>query len=77
MRPEPLSGVGRLLRLLRARAFACPRNGCLARFCARAAFFSLALCFYALAVLMLGIRPDCLRYAVVPRYFVKLNMYLN
>lgn len=24
MRPEPPRGVGRLLRLLRARAFACP-----------------------------------------------------
>lgn len=33
MRPEPLSGVGRLLRLLRARAFACPGN-----VCARATF---------------------------------------
>lgn len=28
MRPEPLSGVGRLLRLLRARVFACPGNVC-------------------------------------------------
>lgn len=49
MRPEPLSGVGRLLRLLRAREM-----------CARRIFVS-ALRFYALAVLMLGIRPDCLR----------------
>lgn len=36
MRPEPLSGVGRLLRLLRARGT-------------------------SMHVLMLGIRPDCLR----------------
>ena len=36
MRPEPLSGVGRLLRFLRARGMCMP-------------------------VLMLGIRPDCLR----------------
>lgn len=28
MRPEPLSGVGRLLRLLHARVFACPGNVC-------------------------------------------------
>ena len=32
-----------------------------ARFCARAMFLRLAPCFYTLAVLMLGIRPDCLR----------------
>lgn len=55
MRPEPLSGVGRLLRLLRARAFACP-----ARSEVRHDFVP-ALRFYTLAVLMLGIRPDCLR----------------
>lgn len=28
MRPEPLSRVGRLLRLLRARVFACPGDVC-------------------------------------------------
>ena len=28
MRPEPLSGVGRLLRLLHARVFACPGKVC-------------------------------------------------
>lgn len=39
MRPEPLSGVGRLLRLLRARESTFP-----ARFCARAVFLRLALC---------------------------------
>lgn len=39
MRPEPLSGVGRLLRLLRALAF---EAGC--AFCARAVFLRLALC---------------------------------
>lgn len=49
MRPEPLSGVGRLLRLLRARGMR-----------ARGTFVP-ALRFYTLAVLMLGIRPDCLR----------------
>lgn len=31
------------------------------RFCARAVFLRLALRFYASAVLMLGIRSDCLR----------------
>ena len=70
MRPATPRGVGRLLRLLRAPAFACPGNvcargrlcpGCSARFCARATFFRLAPCFYARAVLMLGIRLDCLR----------------
>ena len=49
MRPEPLSGVGRLLRLSRARESTCP------------AHFLPALRFYTRAVLMLGIRPDCLR----------------
>ena len=45
MRPEPLSGVGRLLRLLRARVFACPAN-----VCARGAqrVFVPALCFLGL-----------------------------
>lgn len=56
MRPEPLSGVGRLLRLFACSgeympgAFLCPRY-----------VFRLAPCFYTRAVLMLGIRPDCLR----------------
>lgn len=36
-------------------------SGCSVHFCARAVFLRLALCFYARAVLMLGIRPDCLR----------------
>lgn len=45
MRPEPLSGVGRLLRLLRARAFACPGNVC-ARDVLRV--FVPALCFLGL-----------------------------
>ena len=58
MRPEPLSGVGRLLRLSRARAFACPGTFVLGMF---GALFVLALWFFAWAVLMLGIRPDCLR----------------
>ena len=49
MRPEPLSGVGRLLRLLRARENVNPAR------------FVPALRFYAIAVLMLGIHPDCLR----------------
>jgi len=49
MRPEPLSGVGCLLRLLRARENVNPAR------------FVPALRFYALAVLMLGIRSDCLR----------------
>lgn len=45
MRPEPLSGVGRLLRLLRARAFACPaRSEVRHDFCARAVCLRLALC---------------------------------
>lgn len=47
MRPEPLSGVGRLLRLSRAwgtRAGEHLCSGCPARFCARAAFLRLALC---------------------------------
>ena len=61
MRPEPLSGGGAPPAPFACSGNACPRNGCPARFCARAAFFRLALCFYALAVLMLGIRPDCLR----------------
>lgn len=52
MRPEPLSGVGRLLRLLRARAFACPGN---------VRVRGSQRDFYASAVLMLGIHPDCLR----------------
>lgn len=65
MRPEPLSGGG-----APPAPFACPRNvcargrlcsGCSARFCARAVCLRLAPCFYARAVLMLGIRPDCLR----------------
>ena len=43
MRPEPLSGVGRLLRLLRARESTCP-----AHFCARAVFLGLAPCFLGL-----------------------------
>ena len=45
MRPEPLSGVGRLLRLLRARAFGCPGNVC-ARDVRRV--FVSALCFLGL-----------------------------
>ena len=36
MRPEPLSGVGRLLRLLRARAFAIPAHCVLGSRCADA-----------------------------------------
>lgn len=62
MCPEPLSGVGRLLRLLRARGmfmFGVPGGS--ARFCARTVVLRLALCFCARTVLMLGIRPDCLR----------------
>ena len=50
MRPEPLSGVGSLLRLLRARCGSEVRRVCVP-----------ALCFLYRAVLMLGIRPDCLR----------------
>lgn len=49
MSPETPHGDGHFLRLLRAREM-----------CARRIFVS-ALRFYALAVLMLGIRPDCLR----------------
>lgn len=45
MRPEPLSGVGRLLHLLRTRAFACPGNVC-ARGVRR--IFVPALCFLGL-----------------------------
>ena len=51
MRPEPLSGVGRLLRLLRARGNIC---ACVVR-------AKPVRAFLACAVLMLGIRPDCLR----------------
>lgn len=49
MRPELLSGVGHLLRLLRARGMRVPGA------------FGGSARFYASAVLMLGIRPDCLR----------------
>lgn len=60
MRPELPRGGG-----APPAPFACPGNIC-ARdvrraFCARAVFLRLAPCFYARAVLMLGIRPDCLR----------------
>ena len=51
MRPEPLSGVGCLLRLLRARAFGCPRNVCARDVrrvrCVRRVFVP-ALCFLGL-----------------------------
>lgn len=56
MRPEPLSGVGRLLRLLRARGMFV--------FGVLSAFGTILCPRYvsqACAVLMLGIRPDCLR----------------
>ena len=53
MRPEPLSGVGCLLRLLRARAFGCPRNVCARDVrrvrCVRRVFVP-ALCFFRLAL---------------------------
>lgn len=56
MRPEtPRVGEGRLLRLLRAR-------GTRARRVRRFGAFLCPRCVsYARAVLMLGIRPDCLR----------------
>ena len=57
MRPEPLSGVGRLLRLLRARVFACPGNVC-ARDVRRVRHdFVPALCFLGLRCADVGHPP--------------------
>ena len=65
MRPEPPRGGGAPPAPFAYSGFCVPGerlcSGCSAHFCARAVFLRLAPCFYALAVLMLGIRPDCLR----------------
>lgn len=61
MRPEPLSGVGRLLRLLRARGMDTRGTRTRRVFVPVLCFLGLRRVSWAYAVLMLGIRLDCLR----------------